>query len=364
MKCFLTILAFVLLTSCDYRKVEREVGYKGQARLNPWLAAERFSAEYGCQVRSVASWSDPVVEDRVWLIPASILVNQSFTRRVEKWVLEGGHLVLLVENADAATNDWAARTPEVRVEPVLWAMLENSGITLSARNPSGSGVSASSLHFEGRSFLISASSSASVVGREGREGVFASVSRGRGRISVLTDARVFRNRWIGEKDHAAFFDALIHSTGSGGAIGFMRGSGLSLWEMLRSHLWPVLSGLGIFTVLWLWKNMARFGPIEAASDPPVSRSYEHHLEALGGFQWRSNRAESLLVSLRAQVMEHRHRMTGSLCAGDDPFFQKLSERSGLSSSRICVLLQAVPPSDSNELINLTSDLQRLLNSLH
>ena len=104
-------------------------------------------------------------------------------------------------------------------------------------------------------------------------------------------------------DHAALLDSLIRSTGDGGTVGFMRGSGMSLWVLLRQYLWPVLVALGLWLLLWLWKNFSRFGPVEAESAPPVSRGYEHHLEALGDFQWRLDRAASLLAPLREQIVE-------------------------------------------------------------
>ena len=60
------------LTACDYTEVKREIGYKGKARINPWLAAERFAARYDREVRSLASWTAPACEDAVWFVPASL----------------------------------------------------------------------------------------------------------------------------------------------------------------------------------------------------------------------------------------------------------------------------------------------------
>ena len=35
----------IAVCGCSYEYVEREIGYKGRARVNPWLAAERFARE-------------------------------------------------------------------------------------------------------------------------------------------------------------------------------------------------------------------------------------------------------------------------------------------------------------------------------
>ena len=53
------VFPLLVLGSCDYREVEREIGYKGRARVHPWLAAERFVAAMGYPVRPEISWTAP-----------------------------------------------------------------------------------------------------------------------------------------------------------------------------------------------------------------------------------------------------------------------------------------------------------------
>lgn len=360
MKRLLVLLAAATLTACEYTEVERETGYKGKARVNPWLAAERFVARMDREPLSVISWTPPKWEDAVWVLPASILSNESFTRRTERWAAEGGHLILLVEHADAETNDWSGYDSPPVMERALFAMLERAGIHLTESG----GASADEIAFDGRIFTVEAASSAAVAETGGKPGVFASVETGDGRITVLTDGRPFRNRWIGENDHAALFDALVEVTEVEGRVGFMRGSGLSLWGLLGAHLWPVLIGLGVCVLLWLWKNLSRFGPLEAESAPPVSRGYERHLEALGDFQWRVDRGASLLVPLREQIVELGQRTSVRAGRRDDDFFQFLADRTGLPRERVFRALAESAPADSAILTRTAADLQQLLKVLH
>ncbi len=123
-------------------------------------------------------------------------------------------------------------------------------------------------------------------------------------------------------------------------VGFMRGSGLSLWVLMRAHLGPVLLGLGLWVLLWLWKNLTRFGPLEAAAVPPVLRGYEHHLEALGDFQWRLDRTASLLASLRQQIVELGQQTSGRAGRRDEDFHQFLADRAGLPRERVSHALAA------------------------
>ena len=363
-RLLLMAAAALALTACDYTEVEREIGYKGKARINPWLAAERLVGHMGWKVRSVISWTAPQGEEAVWIVPASILSNESFTRRMEQWAGAGGHLILLVEHADEATNDWLdAHSPPV-LEPALLSMLERAGIDLKPAEATTGNTTAEEIVFAGRSFKVNAMSKATVAASGMKPGVFASVATGDGRITVVTDGRLFRNRWIGENDHAALLNALIEAMEYEATVGFMRGSGLSLWVLMRAHLGPVLLGLGLWVLLWLWKNFTRFGPLEAAAVPPVLRGYAHHLEALGDFQWRLDRTASLLASLRRQIVELGHQTSGRAGCRDEDFHQFLADRAGLPRERVSHALAQAAPSDPAILTRITADLQQLLKVLH
>lgn len=360
MKHLLLLLAAFALTACEYTEVVRETGYKGRARIDPWLAAERFAERMDWEAMPVISWTPPEMDDAVCLLPASILNNASFTRRMEAWVHEGGHLILLVEHADSQTNDWSGHDAPLELEEVLHAMLKRAGIVLTESGD----AAADKIPFNGRTFKVEAKSETTVAVSGENPGVFASVESGDGRITVLTDGRVFRNRWIGENDHAALFNALLDATEYDGRVVFMRGGGLSLGSLLVEHLWPVLMGLGVLILLWLWKNLTRFGPLEAETAPPLLRGYEHHLEALGDFQWRIDRGASLLAPLREQVLELGQRMRMSAGRRDDDFFQFLADRADLSRDRVLRALSEASPGDSTILTRMTADLQQLLKVLH
>ncbi len=363
-KLLLLVAAVFALTACDYKEVVHEIGYKGKARINPWLAAERFCARSGNKVRSLASWTAPDWGDAVWFLPASILNNKSFSRQMEEWVSNGGHLVLLIEHADAETSDWSEPPSELEREPAMKYMLERVGIALKDHGTGKGETKGEKIEFDGRSYDVDAKSNATVSVMGGDPGVFASVEKGDGRLTVITDGRIFRNRWIGDKDHAALMDALIRVTEDGGEIAFMRGSNISLSGLLGKHLWPVLIGLGFLIGLWLWKNFSRFGPIEATTEPSVSRGYDHHLEALGDFQWRLDRAFTLLAPIRAQIVERGQRICNRAGRRDEDFFQFLADRAGIPRERVFRALAEGAPADSAILTRTTADLQVLLQVLH
>jgi hypothetical protein len=351
-------IALVALAGCDYREIEREIGYKGKARVNPWLAAERFVEKRGGEVYSVVSWTEPDWNDSAWLMPATVLGNESFIRRVDEWVRDGGHLILLVEYADAASHDWSWSHADPAIEPVLTDMLERHGIRLIE----DAHVKVGRVRFMDEVYQVSAESGFGVAAGNRKAGVFTSTEVDDGRISVVTDARVFRSRWIDDKDHAALLAALVDASPNQGRVGFLRGTALSFWSLLGEFLAPLLITLAVALVFWLWRHLVRFGPVEAAENPAESRSYANHLEALGHFHWKLDHATALFGTLRSRVVDAAHR-AGQRAGreGDLPVF--LAERSGLPKERVAAALTGISPKDAVALTRATADLQQMLEVL-
>lgn len=358
MRWFLLVLWIVGLASCNYREVEREIGYKGRARIHPWLAAERFVERMGHSLRSEISWTPPQGET-AWIVPASVLSNESFTRRIAEWVIEGGHLILLLEHTQAEVNDWGSFPTVPEFERALHEFLKRVGLELRTDDSK-----ASSVEFDGEKFKVDSESSFSIAPPGDDGAAFASTAWGYGRVSVVTDARIFRNRWIDEREHAALLQALVSWNSPVGKVGIMRGAGISFWALVGRHLWPALVALGVWIVLWLWRGFSRFGPVESAAVSQDLRGYSHHLEALGDFQWRLDRAASMLAPLREQITELGQRTALAAGRRDDDFFAFLADRSGIPRERVFRALAETAPADSTVLAQTTADLQQLLAVLH
>lgn len=352
-------VALLCLAGCNRKEVEREIGYKGKARVNPWLAAERFIEKSGIEVKAVISWTEPTYDESVWMMPAAVLDHERFVSRMEDWAENGGHLILLVERATASVGDWSNTRFELVIADELQSLLKRADITLETSG----GASAEEIDFLGTSFRVDAASAAVVSSGENDGGVFVSEEYGEGRITVITDSRMFRNRWIDQDDHAALLAALIDVNGSTGTVGIMRGAELSFWKLLAEHLSPLLIGLLVWLVIWLWQNMSRFGPVEQESMVAASRGYEHHLEAIGHFHWKLDHAAALIAPLREHVMDAGQRVLSHSGSGAGDRFQFLAERAGLPLERVARALSDEVPSDANSLALVTSDLQQLQQSL-
>jgi len=288
-----------------------------------------------------------------------VLNNAGMVSSMEEWVSNGGHLVLLVEYSESEWNDWSDNLRSVpELQPPLLSFLEETGVTLE-RHGSGKPLEPT-VPFDGETYQVEMDPKARVSARDGKEAGFVSVEHDYGRVTVITDARIFRSRKIGEMDHAALLSALIDSSSSEGTVVFLRGAGISLWRMLGRHLWPVLVGLSVALIIWLWKSFSRFGPVESAATASPLRGYDHHLEALGDFQWRLDKGTALLAPIRERIVEGGQKAAAASGRRDADFFQFLAERAGLPRERVNRALTEEAPADGNVMTRTTADLQKLL----
>ncbi len=364
MKALLLLLC-ALLAGCDRGGTtrKRDIGYKGKARLDAYLAAGRFLEKNGYTVESKPGWPGLDDEVAVVIVPASVISTRAFARELDDWVADGGHLLCLVERAESYLDDWSrfAGSPgadEPAVPEPLGEWLREAGLEVERGDP----LEAKRLRVDGERYEVSAAASAGVTVDGKRRRLMGQADHGEGRITVLADARPFRNRYIGDHDHAALLLALVDSSPYEGSVVIVRDAALSLWSLLWKNGWPALAGLLAVTVFWLWKNMPRFGPLRREDSPTTSRDYDHHLEALGDFQWRLDKGAALLRPLRDSVLERAQRLA---TAGhrDADLFEWIARRAGVTRERAQRAMTHEHPGDATSFTRVLADLQKIHLSL-
>jgi hypothetical protein len=360
------VICFVLLLflgGCGkYEERERETGYRGAARLNPYLAATRFLHECGYEVRSITGWEKPTRRDQMMVMAASALSNEGFVRQMREWVKGGGHLVLLVERAGTETSDWSDFNPQVKIGDVLRDFLAEAGIEVVGADDGGE-VKAEKVSWGKKHYQVDSLSHLGVKARGHKLRAFGTSGYGKGRISVLADARPIRNRFIDDGEHAALLLELAGWSEARGRVTFLLGTELSFWSMLCQKGWPALLGIGAVLVLWLWKTMPRFGPLDQADDGLVVRAYDHHIEALGGFAWRMDRCSESLAALRAEVQERMNRRMARAGLRDADWFEQAGLLAGIPRERVERAMSPAPVSDEATFTRVAADLQKMIHSL-
>ncbi len=397
------VTLFILLpfiASCDghWEEVEKNLGYKGKARINPFLAAEMLLKENGHSTeRSPTLGKLPEAEDGIIFTSSEAGIPEGRAKQLLSWVSEGGHLVYSVAGS-LPYNDWSDRFEFVssaeaddKRDPILTkldvelvshhakniAKNMDLGKTKKEKNEAhvGQAVVKKNLKWNGKTYAVEVSDDLTfTLGHPLRrkewttqgekEHEILSLPYGAGRVTLLNHASPLRNRNLGSNDHAAWLVALAgegrHAIKDVRFVVAMTGS---FWSLLWQRAWMPLAGLVFFIAVWLWKNGRRFGPIMPV-ELSETRHFTDHVSALGKFFFRLRRGDLLLTSAAEAVRSRfRQKFPQVASAGTDGVILLLASQSGLSKERVQTALAAHPPGQNHQLVRLLHDLQTLRQSL-
>lgn len=416
MKWFVfTLICILFLPSCSRQIEEKErvIGYMGRARKNPYLAAERYLEAGGKEVQSSNGVLQLGYDEQTIFAPASSVRSIAEAERILEWVTDGGHFICFIERSEdywadvGQFTDHAPRrwTDEDSKNVGLEYLVSQLELVLQRDEDSGTGEESkdeddkekeeSALleiakgkdlpNAELREIYLSDNESYEVllggshylsvqddvyyegdwydVGDIADEHRFFSRLYGyldvedehKGRVTFISEARLFRNPYLVKTQHVELLEKL---TAEDGKVVFSLGKVRSFTSMLGEHASKALWALLILTVVWLWKNLPRFGPLLEVGDG----TRRHHLEQvqqLGRFLWKHKKTDVLVGSLRDAVLRkaghnfdekpNRHQLV-----------EKLSQSSALEKERIDEALFIETIKDSNTMVRVTQTLQTLL----
>lgn len=362
----MTIAAGALMTlvlgGCKTVEKTETIGHKGKARLNPYLAAERLLESFGHEVRSRYGWPDfDEGEVATVIVPASALSAEGYVRDLAAWVRRMGHAVILLEGGEFYRGDWNdSRVMPPEPSDALVAWLEEAGLSIRADDWSDDARSTEEVTFEGETFDVRMESRSHPVVRGETDGpLMISAPSGEGRITLVADARPFRNRYIGDHDHAALLVDLVESTPYAGSVAIVRNASLSFWGLLWSRGWAAMVPLLLLVVFWLWKNLPRFGPLERGPATAQTRSESHHLTAIGGFHWRLDRGRHLLEPLRESLRERAHALMLASGRADADIFEVVAGRADITPEAARRAMTRDHCRDAGEFARVVADLQKI-----
>ena len=94
----LTLFVCFFCSSCQETELKRRtLGYKGKAKANPFLAAERLLNKEGFDAASAHGFGRLDEQTATLFIPTSSLNTVGRAKRVLEWVASGGHLILMLD---------------------------------------------------------------------------------------------------------------------------------------------------------------------------------------------------------------------------------------------------------------------------
>ena len=291
-------------------------GLQGEARRNPWLAAQRLLDHFdrpATEVRKLTQL-DALPEQGTLIIPkAHFTITGHLRSQITEWVRQGGYLIVEAENPlqdDPLLDAFGVTRHKVELdEDKHPAPRTNQGvdgdielITL----PDASTVARVKLD----RFMV-LESSRPWYHYDGKYGTYLlSKPVGQGVVTVVNDLDFARNSLIGKLDHAQFFLDLVRlrsklasgtgntpATGANRVIIFNQPGKPSLMAWLKKNAWAPLAGGAAAILLWLWQVVPRFGPIMPDVDRNRRRLLDH-LRASGRFLWSNGHATRLLEASR------------------------------------------------------------------
>lgn len=126
---------------------------------------------------------------------------------------------------------------------------------------------------------------------------------GKGLITVLTDADLWKTRGIGKYDNAWL---LWYLTQDSAVTMLLRTEHADLFSLLTRHFPLALTTLGLLTLLALWRVGMRQGPMQPAPER-TRRQLAEHLRASADFLLRRRGQQALLRGLQTDILHRAHQ---------------------------------------------------------
>ncbi|WP_309490554.1 DUF4350 domain-containing protein [Oceaniferula flava] len=385
----------LLLSSCGEKEIKRRtVGYKGKAKSNPFLAAERFLAEQGKDAGSEHGLGRLDEDTGTLFLPPTSINTVGRAKRLLDWVAEGGHLVLMLEGGEMGGNDFSM-TPSFNFggdETSAGVDYILDELEVGYEGPEAVSFSGSSMDIDDweamdekdRVLLDSSISQVDLghgkmelrywtgngldydsqymgeyLGTSAKKGDdalrFLSMLYGNGRVSLLTDARPLRNRYLAYADHAEFLATLVELSREGKVV-FSSGEGDGFFAMVWRHFKMAVLGLLAVVVFWLWRHLPRYGPEQDIGEGNT-REFSDQLRGIGRFLWHHKRDDTLLGALRSNVNRELSLQPGMSHEG---IFEQLATASGLPVESVIEAMTREHIHEPSVMVRVTTNLQKIL----
>jgi hypothetical protein len=178
-------------------------------------------------------------------------------------------------------------------------------------------------------------------------------------VSLLADASMLRNRYIGYGDHAEFVGELVELSRAG-TIVFADGGGDGFFTMVWRHFWMAVLGLAVLTVFWLWKNLPRFGPLQDLPEGEVLE-FSGQTRGIGRFLWRHKRDDVMLASLRGAVnrkLSHRDD------SNNEHAYEQIAHRADLPLASVVEAMTRDHVREPGVMVRVVRNLQHILKTIN
>jgi len=320
---YITITLIVILSLYNFYDslepyfLEEDKGYQGEALTNDYLAAEYFLLRMGQKTKEIKLFSSTQAQlekQDTLLVPS---VRLSFDRRrsdeMLAWVKSGGHLII------------TGQVDREKLSGQQDHILSSVGLFIDRKilpEDSEKGeypvdiVSLSDDQFLQVDFddylIISKTTEFNTditwVANDGDRTHALQIKLGNGKLTVLSDMRMFKNDYIDSYDHAAFLISLAQNKqlslplNKNTSVFYysLFEDQMNLLQWLWGNAYLLLVSVFILMLIILWMLIPRFGPLINIG-LPIRREFLKHLAAAGNYHWRMGNYNRLLDDVRIKL---------------------------------------------------------------
>ena len=336
----------------EKRPAKERVGASGEARLRPYLAAERFAERMGwkaLELRSLPELGKLPAAGVLLIPPRRQALTGDRIAEIVAWVERGGHLI-----ADAELFGG----PDPLLDTLGVQRAEGQRATKPQSIELRPGRPATVQLYGGMKLVVP---DAQVRFRIGDE--LVSFARGRGLVTVATTLQFAENAAIGAHDHAELLWHLLTLTPSRELAVYWAPARLSLWKFLTENAAPALAGSLFLLFLWLWSIAPRFGPV-APDAPPGRRRLLDHLRASGRYFWNKGLRGRLVIAARDAALRRLTRAQPDFAAASErERVDRLASLAAISREEAHRFLAAGGTMRGADFIRLTQHAQRVHSAL-
>ncbi len=339
--------------------VNERTGLTGEARLRPFLAAERFSDRMGLAARELRTLPelDRLAVGTVLILPSRRrAVDERRAAQIAAWVQKGGHLI--VEAGFTGADDPVFARFGLRFEPGGPAR-QPVRLEVTGRKEKMAMMTLRPGHV-----VAERGEPVFRVGAPGAERVL-SVAAGAGVVTAAADLDFARNRFIGMHDHAELLWRILNLTPAWDLAVFHHPQRLSLWGFLAQYAPETIAAAALLLVLWLWRIVPRYGTL-LPDPPPVRRRLLDHLRASGRYLWGQGLGARLAAAAQEAALRRVTRAYPDFAAAAPAErAARLSALAGLAPEEAAQLLAPPGPGAprGEALIRLVHGAQRVHQAL-
>jgi hypothetical protein len=375
--CSLFLVLLCLLSSCGrYEERTEEVGYKGLAKIDHFLAAQRFTERMGLKSFSYGGVPTfPPPSDATLVAPVASLQSEGILGEVSEWMDAGGNLIAYLEaprdksEPTKVPRSWEPFLDYFEFEAIsVNELADEEFIEMEGAKSPFSKDDEDELEIENLTIEDSYDTDFAirfllrdieVSEEEALSGPVLSYDYGAGTLTVLATANPFSNQVIDRRDHATLLWDLI-VMGQGGEVWFVYSTRTSFFGLLWTRAPYALVALVLSVVILVWWAARGFGPRFSRGTDPSPR-LDEHLAASGAF-FMKHGADAVVVE------EHRKELFRQLArALNQPLTSKRQEllvlareRDLLSEKQLWALTE---PVTHKTLLSQLRNLQRLQKQL-